>query len=52
MIKALTIPEAKNKNQNKKIKDFYEYCYSVLEPWDGASSYCSLRKRLDYSWYG
>tara|TARA_Y100000590_G_scaffold470431_1_gene664851 strand:- start:6877 stop:11379 length:4503 start_codon:yes stop_codon:yes gene_type:complete len=38
MIKALTIPEAKNKNQSKKINDFYEYCYSVLEPWDGPAA--------------
>ena len=38
MIKALTIPEAKNKNQTKKINDFYEYCYSVLEPWDGPAA--------------
>ncbi len=38
MIKALTIPEAKNENQNEKIQDFYEYCYSVLEPWDGPAA--------------
>ena len=44
MIKALTIPEAKNKNQNKKIKDFYEYCYSVLEPWDGPAAIAAYGK--------
>ena len=38
MIKALTIPEARNNNQSIKIKDFYEYCYSVLEPWDGPAA--------------
>tara|TARA_Y100000590_G_scaffold168435_1_gene192642 strand:+ start:6227 stop:10738 length:4512 start_codon:yes stop_codon:yes gene_type:complete len=38
MIKALTIPESKTKNQTIKVRDFYEYCYSVLEPWDGPAA--------------
>ena len=44
MIKALTIPEAKNKNQSTKVKDFFEYCYSVLEPWDGPAAIAAYGK--------
>ena len=44
MIKALTIPEAKNKNQSTQIKDFFEYCYSVLEPWDGPAAIAAYGK--------
>ena len=44
MIKALTIPEAKNKNQSTKVEDFFEYCYSVLEPWDGPAAIAAYGK--------